>query len=253
MKLGLSEKEAKVYLAALQLGGRTAQDIGKKAGVNRATTYVILLAMIKKGLASSFTKGKKTFFAAEPPEQLDHILRKREEAIFEQRRDLEKMIPELRALYNRAEAKPKIRFFEGYDGVRSMIEEVTRTAPKGAHLSEFLALDEAVAAFPNYAALTSFHLLKRKLAARVIYTHADGPQAGMDDAAEQRQARFVPRGKYPFAASILLVEEADRVVISTFRRGYAGMIIENPELLLTLLTIFDFWWESLAEPHQRHA
>ncbi len=242
MKLGLSEKEAKVYLAALELGGQAAQDIAKKAGVNRATTYVILLSMIKRGLASSFTKGKKTYFAAEPPEQLDHLLRKQEEQIFEQRRDLEKMIPELRALYNRAEAKPKIRFFEGYEGIRTMIEEVTRTAPKGAKLSEFLALDEAVAAFPNYAAITSFHLLKRKLEARVIYTHADGPQKGMNDPVEQRQARFVPRGQYPFAASILIIPEIDRVVISTYRRGYAGIILENPELALTLQTIFDFWW-----------
>lgn len=245
-KLGLSEKEAKVYLAALELGGRTAQEIAKKAGVNRATTYVLLLAMIKKGLASSFTKGKKTLFTAEPPEQLDHLLRKQEEQIFEQRRDLEKMIPELRALYNRAEAKPKIRFFEGYDGIRAMIDEVTRTAPKGAKLSEFLALDEALAAFPNYAALTSFHLFKRRLQARVIYTHADGPQKGMDDVAEQRAARYVPRDRYPFAASILVIPEIDRVVISTYRRGYAGIILENAELAQTLQIIFDFWWRKVS-------
>lgn len=246
IKLGLSEKEAKVYLAALELGGRTAQEIARKAGVNRATTYVLLLQMIKKGLATSFTKGKKTYFAAEPPEQIDHLLRKQEERIFEQRRDLEKMIPELRALYNRAEAKPKVRFFEGYEGIRAMVEEVTRTAPRGAKLSEFLALDEALAAFPNYEALVSFRLAKRNLAARVIYTHAEGPQKGMDDEEGGRQARFVGRDRYPFAASILLIREADRVVISTYRRGYAGIIIENPELMLTLATIFDFWWARLA-------
>lgn len=245
IKLGLSEKEAKIYLAALELGGRTAQDIAKKAGVNRATTYVILLSMIKKGLATSYSNGKKTYFAAEPPEQLDHLLRKQEEAIFEQRRDLEKMIPELRALANRAEAKPKIRFFEGYDGIRAMVEEVTRTAPKGAQLAEFLALDEALAAFPNYAALTSFHLLKRKLAARVIYTHADGPQKGMDDPTEGRQARFVSRSEYPFAASILMIPEGERVVISTYQKGYAGIIIENGELVETLQIIFDFWWQRV--------
>lgn len=245
IKLGLSEKEAKIYLAALELGAETAQEIAKKAGVNRATTYVILQGLIKKGLASTFTKGKKTFFAAAPPEQLDHLLRKQEEDIFERRRDLETMIPHLRALFNLADGKPKVRFYEGYDGIRAMMQEVTRALPHGATLSEFLALDEALAAFPDYSTLTSFHLVKRDLAARVIYTHQDGPQKGMDDPDAHRRAEFLPRDQYPFEASILLVPGVDWVVISTYRRGYTGIIIENPELFRTIESIFTFVWKSV--------
>ena len=37
-KIGLSEKEAKVYLAALELGQASVQNIARKAEVNRATT-----------------------------------------------------------------------------------------------------------------------------------------------------------------------------------------------------------------------
>lgn len=244
-KLGLSEKEAKVYLAALELGGQTAQIIARKAGVNRVTTYVILQGLITKGLVSTITQGKKTLFAGEAPEQLDHLLRKQEEDIFEHRRDLEKMIPELRALYNRAEGKPKVRFFEGYEGVRSMVEEVTRTLPRGTALLEFLPLDEALAAFPNYEALVTFHLLKRRLTARVVYTHQAGPQKGMDDPDEQRRAKFVGRGAYPFASTILIIPVVQRVVISTYRRGYFGVIIENAELTTTLKSIFDFFWDHL--------
>ncbi len=244
-KLGLSEKEAKVYVAALELGAQTAQLIARKANVNRATTYVILQGLIAKGLASTITQGKKSLFAAEAPEQLDHLLRKREEDIFEHRRDLEKMIPELRALYNRAEGKPKVRFFEGYEGIRSMVEEVTRNLPRGTGMVEFLALDEALAAFPNYEALVTFHLLKRRLTARVIYTHQGGPQKGMDDPDEQRRAKFVDRAQYPFASTILVIPEVHRVVVSTYRRGYFGVIIENAELAGTLQSIFAFFWDHL--------
>ncbi len=245
MKLGLSEKEAKVYLAALELGSQTAQEVAKRAGVNRATTYVILQGLMRKGLASTFTKGKKTYFAAEPPEQLDHLLRKQEEEIFEQRRDLEKMIPELRALFAHADGKPKVRFFEGYDGIRTMFEEVTRTLPRGAALAEFLALDEALAAFPNYDTLASFHLQKRKLLARVIYTHREGGQNGMNDPAVGREARFVPAKEFPFAASILIIPAVDTIVLSSYRRGYAGVIIDNSEIARSLLAIFEFFWKQL--------
>lgn len=34
ISFGLSEKEAKVYLAALELGAETAQNLSKKAGIN---------------------------------------------------------------------------------------------------------------------------------------------------------------------------------------------------------------------------
>lgn len=246
IKLGLSEKEAKVYLAALELGGRTAQDIARKAGVNRATTYVILQGLMKKGLASTFTQGKKTYFAAESPEQLDHLLRKQEEQIFEHRRDLERIIPELKAVANSAAHKPKVRFFEGHEGLRAMLEEVTRSLPRGAQVSEFLALDEAMAAFPNYAGLTAFNLFRRSLEARVIYTHTDGPQSGMDDPGDHRRAVYLPHNQYPFAASILVVPEVEKVVISTYTRGYAGIIVENPDLAVTVQSIFNFHWDQLA-------
>ena len=47
--LGLSEKEAKVYLTALEMGAETAQNIAKKANVNRATTYVQIDSLKAKG------------------------------------------------------------------------------------------------------------------------------------------------------------------------------------------------------------
>ena len=68
--LGLNEKEAKVYLAALELGKSSVQNIAKKADVNRATTYVVIEALIKRGLMSSANENKKQYFIAEAPEKL---------------------------------------------------------------------------------------------------------------------------------------------------------------------------------------
>ena len=38
-EIGLNEKEAKVYLATLELGQSVVQDIAKKAGVNRDNLF----------------------------------------------------------------------------------------------------------------------------------------------------------------------------------------------------------------------
>ena len=58
-KIGLSEKEAKVYLAAMELGQAPVQKIAQKAKVNRATTYVILEGLQKKGVITTVDHEKK--------------------------------------------------------------------------------------------------------------------------------------------------------------------------------------------------
>jgi sugar-specific transcriptional regulator TrmB len=52
LQLGLSEKEAAVYLALLSLGKGTVTSITRKAGINRTTGYDILNALATKGIVS---------------------------------------------------------------------------------------------------------------------------------------------------------------------------------------------------------
>ncbi len=73
-KIGLSDKEAKVYLAALELGKATVQEIAVKANVNRTTTYVAIEGLTEKELMSEYLENHKRFFIAEDPSKLDDIL-----------------------------------------------------------------------------------------------------------------------------------------------------------------------------------
>jgi len=45
---GLSEKEAKIYLSAVELGPTLASTIARHAGEKRVTTYSILKELTKK-------------------------------------------------------------------------------------------------------------------------------------------------------------------------------------------------------------
>lgn len=72
--LDLSEKEAVVYLASLELGSSTIQEIAKKSQISRSTAYEVIESLIKKGLMSSLTKGKKKYFSAAAPETLTTLI-----------------------------------------------------------------------------------------------------------------------------------------------------------------------------------
>ena len=94
-KFGLGEKEAKVYLASLELGPSTAAQIAQKADVNRATTYVAVESLIKQGLLSSHEKDSKTFFSAEDPAMLKRLLDQQREEVKNKLSSLEELLPGL--------------------------------------------------------------------------------------------------------------------------------------------------------------
>ena len=69
-KLGLTEKEAKLYINALELGSFSVMGIAHKSGIKRPTCYLILDELVKKSLVSIIPSAKKLLYIAEPPEVL---------------------------------------------------------------------------------------------------------------------------------------------------------------------------------------
>ncbi len=67
IEFGLSEKEAKTYLALLELEVATVSEVSKTANINRSSAYVVLESLKKKGLAGiSDDKNIRRYIAASP-------------------------------------------------------------------------------------------------------------------------------------------------------------------------------------------
>lgn len=115
-RLGLSGKKGRFYLAALELGEAPIHSVAKRAGISRTTAYDILSSLIKQGLLSQIEKTGRTCVVAEDPAVLIANLE-------EQRRTLDAALPEIRAVYNRSSVKPRIHYYEGEDGITSVLNE----------------------------------------------------------------------------------------------------------------------------------
>ncbi len=100
-KIGLNKKEAKVYLACLELFESTIGQISRKSGVKRTTVYDVVDSLKKKGLLSSLSKNQRTYYYAENPKKL-------ERSLDEKKQILENAMPELMSLANMLDKKPKI-------------------------------------------------------------------------------------------------------------------------------------------------
>ncbi|MBI4053878.1 MAG: hypothetical protein HY397_00950 [Candidatus Doudnabacteria bacterium] len=121
-KLGFSQNEAKVYLAALETGLSSAQDIAQKAGIKRTTGYSVLAYLVSRGVVGKTKIKGKTRFLAEPPERLLTL-------IGELERGIKQILPELSAVYNQKETKPKITFFEGATAVQKVYDDTLQEKP----------------------------------------------------------------------------------------------------------------------------
>lgn len=122
-KLGLTEKEVRVYLAGLELGPSSVQNIAQKAGLTRPTTYKIIEKLKEKRLFSETKEKKRKFFVSQSPESILGILRIQKREIEEKERELIRIIATLEDKYSKA--REKIKTFKGREGLKSLEEIIS--------------------------------------------------------------------------------------------------------------------------------
>ena len=118
-KLGLNEKEVKVYLAGLELGPNSVQNIAKRAGLTRPTTYEIIKSLERKGLFTEGKEKKKRFFVAQSPERILGLLRTQKREIEEKEREFIRIIASLESKYSK---EGEIKVFKGRGGLKALEE-----------------------------------------------------------------------------------------------------------------------------------
>jgi len=141
-KLGLKEKEVSVYLAALELGFTSVQNIARKTGLSRPTVYEIIRVLTAKNLMREIKRqgavqGERSYFAAESPDALLGLLRTQKREVEEREREFVRIISSLRAKYNltgqteiKTFPKDEIKFLLD-DFVQSQTEDIIFVGQNG--------------------------------------------------------------------------------------------------------------------------
>ncbi len=123
VEFGLSEKEAKVYLALMELGEASVTDIARKARVTRTNTYHLLGALSSYGLVIGEQGDSKTMFRAQKPDKLLNFVREKMHQAANNYKEAESLMPEFKSLYRDPEQKTKIRYFDGVEGIMAIYDD----------------------------------------------------------------------------------------------------------------------------------
>jgi len=121
-KLGLTEKEVKIYLAGLKLGPTSAGNIARAAKISRPTTYETIEKLEGKDLFAKTRKNKKTYYTAQSPDKILGILRMKKREIEEREREFIRIIATLESKYSKGQGEIKI--YKGEEGIKLLMEEI---------------------------------------------------------------------------------------------------------------------------------
>jgi len=127
---GLTDGEAKVYLALLKLGTSTAGPIIERSKVANSMIYRILDSLIAKGLVSYITKEKTKQFSAAPPNRIVDYIEERKKHLTEKQEEIKHILPQLIAFAQETEAN-SVELFEGFKGVQTCWEVQYTKLKKG--------------------------------------------------------------------------------------------------------------------------
>jgi HTH-type transcriptional regulator, sugar sensing transcriptional regulator len=237
-QFGLVGKKADVYLAALELGSASAIDISKKAGIKRTTCYNVLLDLINEGLISQTSIGKKHLFAGEAPEKIQRQLQNKERLFSE-------ILPQLKSIHNARGKKPKIRYYEGKEGLREVYEDTLNHG--GKEILGFISYDVVNALGKEWMDGYVKRRVKKGVYGKAI---APSTKAIMDDyikkdQEQRRSTKLISSEEFPFSIEINIYGYQHVALISS--REEIGIIIEGQEIHNTLKLIFNLVWKLLPE------
>lgn len=239
IKFGLTYKEATVYLTLLELGPAVVSDIAKKTKTNRSTTYVLLEALVNKGLLSISEKNKVKVYNASAPERLIKYLEDTVQKYTELVGVAHGILPELKSMYVGTGPKPKVQFFEGLEGIKTAYED-TLTAKET--IRAFASIEDMHNTLKDYFLEYYKRRAAKKIKIRAIFP--DTPEAKeriKSNTEEMREALLVPSDRYAFSPEINIYN--NKIVFMSLLEKFA-LIIESKELADSFKRIYELSWNE---------
>jgi predicted transcriptional regulator len=115
-KLGLSDKEAAMYLSVLQQGRTTPATVAMLTKINRTTVYSLVKDLVEKGFLTEDLGGKTTYLVATAPQDLKFLVQKEEKKLEQKKRQVDAAITELMGMAKGSKyAIPRITFIQEED------------------------------------------------------------------------------------------------------------------------------------------
>lgn len=231
---GLSKTEAQSYLAVLELGAAPVSSIARRTWENRVTVYSALKNLVKKWIATEVNKKNTTYYSVIWP---DTLVKKFEDKY----QSLKEALPQLLAITNKYDNKPKVQFFDGIEGLKSIYREIILTGkdmPMGEPFLTFVGTSKIDPGFQEYLSKEFVpRRLKYKTKTRVIAAKSTSKYAEYN--IKTHDSIVIDDPVFDFANEIVIYGNSKVAILMYTTNELCGLTIESTTLHNGLKSMFN--------------
>lgn len=241
---GLTQGEAKVYLALLEIGSSSAGPIIDKAKVARSFIYNILNHLIDKGLVGYVIKDKTRIYTAADPDRILDYINKRQDELEKKKHEVEQLIPKLNLLSSMSQ-KTKVNIYEGFKGIQTCFENYENHLKEGEEYLCLGVLTEQTQKFHNYWKRHHLKREKQKVKARMLFNQGTSKEVLVNrNSYKDCDSRYMPTNVQ--TPSWFFIYKDTCAIFLQAPQQFA-IEIQNKEIAQTMRTYFEDFWR-LSKP-----
>lgn len=238
--LGLNQKEVKFFITCFRLGPSSINEVALASKLQRSTAYLITEKLLKIGFLEEDLKSYKKKISCIGPNKLLQMIEARGRLLKRQEIEIKDNLPELQVLYQTLEIRPKVKVFEGNNGLLSVWKDILSS--NGEVL--LWTNQETENLFFNENLHLKFieERVKRKIQIRVLAVrNKKGKLLVKSDKECLRQTKILPEG-YKFSPETYIY--GNKVAILDYNKDIIGVILESEPIASSQKTIFELAWKS---------
>jgi HTH-type transcriptional regulator, sugar sensing transcriptional regulator len=234
--LGLTQGEAKVYLAMIQIGPSRTGKIVEIAGISQSKVYDVLDRLILKGLASYNIKDNFKYFQSLEPSRLHEFIMKKENEVRRQKEGLTQIVNDLsRNVY--ATRRSTSEIFVGERSLRSAYMTLLSDSKKGDILRYFYPYSDAHEdASPFYSRFYKYQKSKGLIERGIVNSEFKNSQH-FKEIPKDVKLRHV---NFPLPGTIDIF--TDKLLIIDWKT-ITGILITSSEIAGIFINYFDSIWK----------
>jgi len=236
-QLGLTKREAEVYLHALKFGPSTPSSIANKVDIKRPNIYDIVKSLERKGLINYQLINRKKLIVASDPEKIEELIK--------QKANLAKnLVPVLKNLDPEGSFQGKITFYQGKKSMVNLFNEALEMKNK-----ELLGLWSAKdmdkildkRTIEKFIAKRIKKEIKLKTAHPIEKESLYDLEVKTEKGKRLTQIAYIP-DSYTFSLSMQIYD--DTVAFYSSKKESYGFKVESKEFAEVLKMLYDNLWQN---------
>jgi HTH-type transcriptional regulator, sugar sensing transcriptional regulator len=241
-QIGLSENEAKVYLALLEMHKSSASVLSSRLKIHRNVARYTCQHLAKRGVVKEKHEGNSFVYYPEPPEKLSYLLKEEEQKLQEKKEQLNRVLGTLKGIVDPNTALPKVRFFEGKKGIINLYEEILNI--DSSPIESFEDGGEMYNFFPEYVPDFINKRVKKGIVSKTI--SPTGNKINQNKKTELREIKEIPKEAFPFSCDIKICK--DVVSIFSFEKDVpVGIMVKHQDIADNFRILFNYIWTTLPD------